>query len=83
MRGCNRRRHAQAVARRVTEFNAANPVGTPVRYWTGAREGEGRVSRIRWPAEDRCGTPVVFLDAGGGCIALTHIEPIRTEAPDA
>lgn len=61
----------------VAAFNAANPVGTPVRYWTGAREGEGRTSVTRTEAQVLSGhTPVVWVEGHGACIALTHVQPV-------
>ncbi|BAL87339.1 hypothetical protein AMIS_21190 [Actinoplanes missouriensis 431] len=59
---------------RVGHFNDAVPVGTPVRYWTGVRQGEGKVSRTRTPAELLSGhTAVVWVEGEGSCIALSHI----------
>lgn len=60
---------------RVTAFNSAVPVGTPVHYWTGARQGAGKSSRTRTPAELLGGhTPVVWVEGEPSCIALTHID---------
>jgi hypothetical protein len=62
-------------------WNAAHPVGTAVRYWSGYREGEGRTSRTRTPAwmlgSDLA---VVSVDGHSGGIALTHVEPIPAPA---
>lgn len=61
--------------RAVDEFNRTTPVGSPVRYWTGARTGEGRVSVTRSTAQILSGhTPVVWVDGHSGCIALTHVD---------
>jgi hypothetical protein len=61
----------------VAAWNLAFPVGTPVRYWSGVREGEGVASRTRTLAEVLGGhTAVVWLEAGGGAVALSHVEPI-------
>lgn len=57
-------------------------VGTPVRYWTGYREGDGKVSRTRTTVRSlggEGGTPVVWVDDEGSCIATTHIEPITED----
>jgi hypothetical protein len=58
------------------------PVGTPVRYWTGYREGDGKVSRTRTivqPLGGEGGTLVVWVEGEGSCIAMTHVQEI-TEA---
>lgn len=52
------------------------PIGTPVRYWPGIRQGEGRESVTRTPVWDVCGTPCVTVEGYSGGIALTHIEII-------
>lgn len=57
-------------------FNEANPVGTPVRFWPGARVGDGRPSKTRgnaWVMPS--GDPVVLVDGYAGGIALTHVAP--------
>ncbi|WP_052424112.1 hypothetical protein [Nonomuraea candida] len=72
-----RRQERKAV---VERWNATVPVGTPVRYWTGARHGVGKPSRTRTPAVVLSGhTPVVWVEGEGSCIALTHVQPIETE----
>ena len=56
-------------------FNDMFVVGTPVRYWTGAREGTGVLSHTRTPADVLGGhTPMVWVDGHAACIALTHVE---------
>ncbi len=58
-------------------FNEANPVGTPVLFWPGARVGDGRTSKTRsnaWVMPS--GDPVVLVDDYAGGIALTHVTPI-------
>ncbi len=57
-------------------FNATHPVGTPVRYWPGVREGAGRDSRTRSRAWVIGGhSAVVSVDGHAGGIALTHVQP--------
>lgn len=52
------------------------PEGTPVRFWPGARVGEGRLSVTRTPIwKMGSGTEVVSVEGYPGGIALTHIEP--------
>lgn len=67
--------------RAVTRFNSLNPIGTPVRYWTGFREGEGKTSFTRTEAQLLSGcTPVVWVHGEASCIYLTHVEPIASAA---
>lgn len=62
----------------IDAWNAAHPVGTPVQYWPGVREGDGWLSRTRTAAEVLGGhTPVVWVEGASSCIALTHIEPVQ------
>ena len=65
------------------KFNKTFPVGTPVRYWTGRREGRGKESVTRSAAQVVSGVAVVWVGHEPGCIALTHIEPLPPEAPHA
>lgn len=65
-------------------FNDAHPIGTPVRYWKGVREGAGKVSTTRTVAQLLGGhTAVVWLNGVSGCIALTHIQPVDVAELDA
>lgn len=74
-------RATAADRRAVSRFNNLNPVGTPVHYWPGAREGDGKTSFTRTEAQLLSGhTPVVWVDAEASCIALTHVEPIAVTA---
>lgn len=58
----------------ATDFNAAHPVGTPVRYWPWFREGDGIESVTRTPAWLLGhGEAVVSVDGHAGGIALTHV----------
>lgn len=66
----------------VDLWNANVSVGTPVRYWTGVREGDGKTGVTRSEAyllgasNGQPGhTPVVFVEGEGSCIALTHVQP--------
>lgn len=59
----------------VEDFNRCTPIGSPVRYWPGFREGDGKQSRTRSTAEVLGGhTPVVWVEGEAACIALTHVE---------
>lgn len=58
-------------------FLARNPIGSKVRYWTGAvHVGAGRVGEVVAPGAYVLGghTSVVQI-AGAGCIALSHAAP--------
>lgn len=66
----------------VEEFNAAHPIGTPVTFWPGAREGAGTASTTRSKAFTLgSGDAVVMVEGYPGGIALTHVQP--TEAATA
>ena len=68
--------------RAMTRFNERYPVGTPVRYWPGVREGEGRESVTRTPAwleylgYDRPREDHVVVQ-------LTYVSQLLRMAPDA
>ena len=69
-----RPRRAGKNTQAVEQFNAHHRVGTPVLYWPGTREGDGRESVTRSPAWLMGGhSPVVTVDGYPGGIALTHI----------
>lgn len=57
-------------------WNQRFPVGTAVRYWTGLREGIGKLSKTRSEAQVLGGhTAVVWIENQVGCVALSHVEP--------
>jgi len=61
----------------AAKWNRTFPIGTRVRYWTGAREGIGKVSSTRTEASVLGGhTAVVWIEGCVGCVALSHIEPL-------
>lgn len=71
--GVNPRRWGKNT-RAVEQFNEVCPVGTPVLYWPGVREGEGRESVTRSAAWLLGGhTPVVMVEGYAGGIALSHV----------
>lgn len=73
---CNVASRAEKAQLDVDAFNAAHPVHTPVRYWTGVRQGPGVSSQTRTRAQVLSGhTAVVWVEGHGSCIALTHIQP--------
>lgn len=72
---------AWAAEAAVEAWNAANPVGVPVRFWTGLRTGEGAESVTRSKASVLGGhTAVVWVEGEGSCIALTHVMRIGGDA---
>lgn len=64
----------------VADWNARYPVGTPVRYWTFTRTGEGKPSRTRTEARVIGEMAVVWVNDHGACLALTHVDPLATLA---
>jgi hypothetical protein len=59
----------------VAAFNEQHPVGTPVRYWPGVRQGDGCESVTRTPAWLVGGhAPCVSVEGYPGGIALTHVQ---------
>jgi hypothetical protein len=63
----------------VENWNLKHPGEVRVRFWMGAREGEGRIGKTWSEAQLLSGhTPVVYVrDLDGknhGAVALTHIE---------
>lgn len=67
----------QKEKKRAESFNKKCPVGTMVRYWTMAREGEGQLGQTRSEARVMSGhRAVVWVTGHPACIALTHIEPV-------
>jgi hypothetical protein len=74
------KRNAEMLAR---SWNTLYPVGTLVRYWRMAKEGEptgeGKTRSIAWEC---CGTPIVLIEGNSGGIALTHVEIVQ-EVPHA
>lgn len=59
----------------VDWWNRDNPVGTPVDFWPGFREGPGRrtVTRsVAWVMPS--GSAVVMVEGYAGAIALTHVD---------
>ena len=63
----------------VKKFNQECPVGTPVEYWTGLREGEGKKSKTRSKAELLGGhTPSVWIEGQSGCVSLSHVSILKS-----
>ncbi|MFA5123023.1 hypothetical protein [Zavarzinia sp.] len=60
----------------VENFNLKHPVGTLVRYWRGAREGQPSGEGPTTYAAELMGghTGVVWIEGCRGCIALSHVE---------
>jgi hypothetical protein len=74
-------RRAGKNLRLVEQFNELCPVGSPVLYWPGVRDGEGRKSVTRSRAWLLGGhTPVVLVEGYAGGIALSHVMGYSPEA---
>lgn len=72
----------QTAGAECAAWNADHPVGAPVRVWTGARKGDGILTRTRTAASVLGGhTAVVWVDGHGACIALTHVDPLPNPTP--
>ncbi|MEU3665809.1 hypothetical protein [Streptomyces virginiae] len=64
----------------VDAWNAANPVGSWVVAFPGARGYRSLITQTRSAAfVARSGQPVVFLQAPGGYYALTHVDVVTAE----
>lgn len=50
-------------ARESDDFNLRVPIGTPVRFWSGARQGEGKVSKTRTRAWSTPSAAMVSVEA--------------------
>jgi hypothetical protein len=66
----------QVETSRAQAWNVVCPEGTPVRYWTGAREGDGETGRTRSRATVLGGRAVVWVTGHRAYIALTHVQPV-------
>jgi hypothetical protein len=73
-----RKRMSAAKAKQlVDDWNAKHPVGTPVRYWSGLRQGEGTLSETRERASVVGGQPVVWVRGCLSCVALSHVQAVE------
>jgi hypothetical protein len=61
----------------AAKWNKEWPVGKIVRYWTGVREGIGKMGKTRTEAMVLGGhTAVVWIEGYDSCVALSHVEPM-------
>lgn len=66
----------------AAKFNAEYPPGTPVEYWSGARQGDGKTGHTDGEAfSSTSGQAVVFLDNASSYHALTHVHPLAEVKP--
>lgn len=64
----------------VRKFNELFPIGTMVRYWRGARQGQpSGKGRINSAASILGEEAVAWIEGCRGAIALSHVEPIPVE----
>lgn len=75
-----RKRRAQ---KRADDFNQHYPVGTPVRYWAGVREGAGTISKTRTPAWLVSDHVSVSVEGKAGGIAISHVDVLLPGDPAA
>lgn len=68
----------------VDAFNKQHIIGTPVRYWTGARGGPGEEGYTRTAAWVAGGhTSVVMVTGHPAWIALSHVDAIDSARASA
>lgn len=63
--------------RAVDEWNAKHTEKTQVRYWSGVREGEGKIGWTQTAATILGGHTAGVYIGGAGFVALTHVEAIE------
>jgi hypothetical protein len=72
---------AERLQRTADAWNAAHPVGTVVRYWTGEREGKPTgESPTRAPAAVMSGHVSVWIVGCAGGVNLSHVEVSTADA---
>jgi hypothetical protein len=62
--------------RQVDEWNSKHTEKTQVRYWTGTREGEGKLGWTQTQATILGGHTAGVYIGGAGFVALSHVEAI-------
>ena len=62
--------------KKCDDFNARNPVGSPVRFWRMRREGPGDVTFVEAPGAYLLGGHTPVVKVLGNVIAMTHIEEV-------
>jgi hypothetical protein len=66
------------------EDRLLSPLGAPVRYWMGDREGEGRIGTARTGAQVLGGhIAVLWVNETAGAVALTHVQNLTRRYADA
>jgi hypothetical protein len=71
-----------AAEREAREWNEKHPIGTPVRFWSGTREGAGSTGETRSGAFVQCDHASVLVTGSAGSIALSHVESLVCSLPD-
>jgi hypothetical protein len=56
--------------------------GTPVRFWTGLREGEGRVGELSYDGVHEIGGSWSVYIKGIGSVVLSHVEELTIPAAE-
>lgn len=69
---------AELAQREADSFNVRFPVGTPVLYWSGVKEGPptGR-GAINHEATVVCQHAVAWIEGARSCHSITHVEEDR------
>lgn len=70
------RNHVKNETESIEVFNHMHPIGTPVEYWRGRREGPGAMGETRSEAQLMGDSAVVWITGVSGCIALTHVRVV-------
>lgn len=70
---------AAKLQREADAWNAANPVGTVVRYWRGVREGapSGTGPTYHKATILSGHTVVAWITGCSGCITVSHVEAVE------
>ncbi len=68
---------AELAQREADVFNAAHPIGTRVRYWSGVKEGEPTgIGEIHHAATVVSEHACAWIKGAGSCHSISHVEAI-------
>lgn len=62
-----------SMQKQCDKFNQLFHTGSPIRVWTGLREGEGRITAVRWPAQILSGHTAGVYTEDFGFVSLSHV----------
>jgi hypothetical protein len=63
--------------KQADDFNRQYSVGTRVRFWPSAKQGEGLESRTKTEAMVVSNTAVVWIQSYAACINLDNVEVVK------